>query len=229
MISFKLKNLYIHKEMKKLSLLLIMTVFAGIGVQAQYDQKALTVLDAMSNKYKNISSYSASIKSTMINEVDGINEEMNGEIIVKDDMFHLTIDEQEIYNDGETVWTYLPEINEVNIDNYDPDEGEITPSKIYTAYKEGYKYLHVEESVENGVRVDVIDLVAEDAQNSQFFKIRMFISQRDRSLISWTMFEKSGNQYKYSIEDFNPNVTVSASDFRFNVSAHPGVEVVDLR
>ena len=209
-------------------LLLLFSIWIGVA-QAQYDPKALVVLDAMSAKYSKISSYKAKIKSSMVNEVDGINEEMNGEITVKNDMYRLKIEEQEIYNDGKTVWTFLSEINEVNIDDYYPEDDEITPSKIYTAYKKGYKYVLIEENTLNGVKCDVVDLVAENVKSTQFFKIRMFISQKDRSLIGWTMFEKSGSQYKYTIENFQENIKVEDSYFKFNPAKHPGVEIVDLR
>lgn len=215
--------------MKKLTLLLIVIGMMGWNANGQYDPNARVVLDAMSAKYSKITAYKATIKSSMINDVDDLNETMQGEITVKNDMFRLKIDDQIIFNDGKTVWTFIEEINEVNIDNYDPDEEEITPSKIYTAYKKGYKYVLLREESINGERCDVIDLVAEDTKSTQFFKITMFISQKDRSLVSWTMFEKSGTKYKYDIENFKEGINVSDSYFKFNASDYPGVEIVDLR
>ncbi len=196
---------------------------------AQYDPKAKEVLEQMSDKYQKISAYSADIKSSMVNEADNINETMAGEIVVKKNMFKLKLDEQIIYNDGETVWTYLTEINEVNIDNHNAEEDNITPSKIYNAYKEGYKYLYLEEKAINNINCDVVDLVPENPKESQFFKIRMFISQKDKNLVSWIMFETSGNQYQYTISNFKQNISVEDSSFKFNPSNYPNVEIVDLR
>ncbi|MDH5602404.1 MAG: outer membrane lipoprotein carrier protein LolA [Cyclobacteriaceae bacterium] len=214
--------------MKKTTLLVISVLFASI-VYGQYDEKARSILDAMSTRYSKINSYKAKIISSLINESDGINEEMTGEITVKGDKFRLKLDGQEIYNDGSTVWTYLSEANEVNIDNYNSEEEIISPSKIYNAYKDGYKYVHLSESTVEGLNCDEIDLVPENAKDNQFFKIKMFISQKDRSLVSWVMFEKSGNKYKYTINDFKTGMTVTDSYFKFNTTEHPGVEVVDLR
>ncbi|MDH5597472.1 MAG: outer membrane lipoprotein carrier protein LolA [Cyclobacteriaceae bacterium] len=214
--------------MKKLSAIGFFLLFTVVGY-AQKDPKALTVLDAMSAKYSKISAYKAKITSTLISEEDGLNEEYSGEITVKGDMFRLKMDEQEIYNDGVTVWTYLSDANEVNIDNYDPDEDEFAPSKVYNAYKKGYKYIHVEEAQENGKLCDVIDLIPDANKSSQFFKIKMFISQKDRSLVSWVMFEKSGTKYRYSISDFNGSISVKDDYFKFNKANYPNVEVIDLR
>ena len=213
--------------MKQLSLVFLL-LSIGLVSHAQYDPKALEVLDAMSAKYKSIPAFKANITSSLLNEGEGINEEFGGEITVRGDMYRLKMDEQLVINDAVTVWTYLPDVNEVNIDNYDPDEDGITPSKIYDAYKEGYKYLYLQDEKEGGVLCSVVDLVPNDL-DAQFFKIRMRISKADYTLQSWTMFEKSGNEYKYSISNFDPTITVSDDFFKFDPGKYPGVEIIDLR
>ena len=195
---------------------------------AQYDPKALEILEAMSAKYQNLSSFEASLTSSLTNETDGINEEFKGKITVKGDMFKLVLDDQEIINNGTTVWTYLPSAKEVNIDNVDPDTDEMNPSKFYLMYKKGYKYLYLEDQTDGGVLCEVVDLVPEKKE-AQYFKIRMNINKKDKSIQSWTMFDKSGNRYKYSISKFQPNVKVDDSFFTFDPKKYPGVEVIDLR
>jgi outer membrane lipoprotein carrier protein len=195
---------------------------------AQYDAKALEILEAMSVRYKAYSSFEANITSSMVNETEGIKEEFKGKITVKGDKFRLAMDDQEIINNGTTVWTYLPAAKEVNIDNYDPDSDEINPSKIYELYKKGFKYLYMEDATENGVLCEVIDLTPEK-KDAQYFKIRMNIGKKDRSIQSWTMFDRSGNKYKYTINKFTPNVSVADSFFTFDPKKYPGVEIIDLR
>jgi outer membrane lipoprotein-sorting protein len=195
---------------------------------AQRDENALEVLDAMSAKYKKIPAYSADITSSLINETEGINEEFGGKITVKGDKYKLELDEQVVINDGETFWTYLPDVNEVNIDNYDPDEDEISPSKIYEAYKKGYKYIYIGDETIGGNAHSVVDLVPDD-RDAQYFKIKLFIRKSDSSLTQWIMFDKSGNQYKYTIENFNSKIDPPESFFVFDVDDYPGVEVIDLR
>lgn len=213
--------------MKKFSLLLFCILTIHVG-WAQRDENALKILDAMSAKYKEIPAYSADITSSLINETEGINEEFGGKITVKGDKYKLELDEQVVINNGETFWTYLPDVNEVNIDNYDPDEDEISPSKIYEAYKKGYKYIYIGDETINGKSHSVIDLVPDD-KDAQYFKIKLFIAKADNSLTQWIMFDKSGNQYKYSIENFNGSINPTESFFLFDVEDYPGVEVIDLR
>lgn len=209
----------------------IFLIFSLLVVQAafaQYDPQALATLDAMSKKYKAYTSFEANITTTMTNETEGVKEESKGKITVKGDKYRLVIPEQEIINNGTTQWTYIPNAKEVTVDNYDPNTSEINPSKIYEIYKKGFKYLHNGERTEGGVVVEEIDLVPEK-KDAQFFKIKMVISKKDRSIQSWTMLDKSGNKYKYTISKFTPNVTVADTFFAFDSKKYPGVEVIDLR
>lgn len=213
--------------MKKLFFTLISAFTVQFAI-AQYDPQALATLDAMSKKYKALTSFEANITSSMTNETEGIKEEFKGKITVKGEKFKLVMDDQEIINNGTTVWTYLPAAKEVNIDNYDATSEDINPSKIYEIYKKGYKYLLIGEKTESGMACEEIDLVPEK-KDAQFFKIKMIIGKKDRSIQSWTMFDKSGNKYKYTISKFAPNVNVADALFTFDAKKYPGVEVIDLR
>ncbi|MFD0999273.1 outer membrane lipoprotein carrier protein LolA [Ohtaekwangia kribbensis] len=212
----------------KNSILALCAMILVITASAQYDPKALQSLDAMSKKYKAIPAFEANISYVLTNDVEKVNEEFKGKITVKGDKFRLALPEQEVINNGSTVWTYLPEAKEVNIDNYDPNSEDVNPSKIYDIYKKGFKYLYLQDKTEGGVLCEEIDLVPEK-KDAQFFKIKMFISKKDKSIQSWVMFDKGGNRYKYTISKFNPNIKVEDSFFAFDLKKYPGVEVVDLR
>jgi len=206
----------------------IVIVLNSTCLFGQYDQKALDILDAMSAKYQKVASFKADFTYTLENKMENINEEFKGEIVVKGEKFTLKMTEQEIFNDGETIWTFMPDVNEVNINQYLPEEGDLTPSSIYSAYKNGFKYLYLEQTMEDSRSIDVIDLVPEDS-NNQFFKVRMFIDQGDHTLKRWMMFDKTGNIYTYKIIDFDENFNVDNEYFVFDPARYPGVEEIDLR
>jgi outer membrane lipoprotein carrier protein len=196
--------------------------------QSQYDPKAFEILEAMSKKYKALPSFEANIAYTLTNETENINEEFKGKITVKGDKFRLTLPEQEVINNGTTIWTYLPEAKEVNIDNVDAKSDEVTPSKFYEIYKKNFKYIYLEDKTENGVVCEVVDLIPEK-KDAQYFKIRMNITKKDKSIQSWTMFDKGGNKFKYSLTKFSSSIKVDDTFFTFDPKKYPGVEVVDLR
>lgn len=209
----------------------LITIAACLPVgtaMAQYDPKALETLDAMSKKYKAIEAFEAVIVCNMTNEVDKVNEEFKGKITIKGNKFRLVLPEQEIFNDGTTQWTYLPAAKEVNVDNYDVNSDDVNPSKILDMYKKGYKYLYIADKTEGGVVVEEIDLVP-DKKDAQYFKIKMLINKKDKSIHSWTMFNRAGDRYKWTITKFNPTVKVDDAFFQFDPKKYPGVEISDLR
>ena len=206
----------------------LFAMFVAVSVSAQYDPKALEILEAMSKKYKSIPAFEANITCNLSNDVDKVNEEFKGKITVKGDKFRMALPEQEVINNGATIWTYLPEAKEVNIDNYDPSSEDINPSKIHEVYKKGYKYLYLQDKTEGGVLCEEVDLVPEK-KNAQYFKIKMFINKKEKTVQSFTLFDKSGNRYKYTISKFVPNAKVEDSYFTFDPKNYPGVEVIDLR
>ena len=209
--------------MKRIIALIINLVVIS-NVFAQNDPKALATLDAMSKKYSAMSGYKATFVYSMNNPQAGIKESSSGTITVKGAKFHLVLGAQEVYNNGTTVWTYMKDANEVNISSYDPNDDDITPTKIYTIYKKGYKYMISEETA----TTQTIDLIPENRKN-QFFKVRIVINKKDKSIKSWKIFEKSGNVFDYTVKTFTPNLTIAESEFVFDAKKYKGVEVVDLR
>ncbi len=196
---------------------------------AQYDPKAYEILEAMSKKYKAIPAFEAAISYTLTNETEKINEEVKGKITVKGDKYRLALKEQEVFNNGTTVWTYLPEEKEVNIDSFDPGaEDNINPSKIFDMYKKGYKYLYLQDRTEAGIVCEEVDLVPEK-KDAKYFKIKMMINKKDKGVQSFTFFEKTGNRFKYNITKFTPNAKIEDSYFTFDPKKYPGVALNDLR
>lgn len=210
-----------------------LSVLAGLLLSAsvahaQQDPKAGKILDEMSAKYKSLKAFKASFQQTLENPMNKIKETMEGDITVAGPKFNLQTKGQEVINDGKTMWTFMKAENEVNISDYDPDEEEISPTQIFTLYQKGYKYTYVEQTTENGVLYDVVELAPEDRSNS-LIKVRLQVSKKDRSVKSWKMFKKNGNSYSFVIKDFKPNPPVTASTFSFDKTKHKGVRVIDLR
>jgi outer membrane lipoprotein-sorting protein len=213
--------------MKKVLILIYLILVAG-WVNGQYDPKARDILDKMSEKYTKLNSFRAEFTYILENEMENIQEDFSGDIIVKGDKFKLDLGDQQIYNDGETLWTYLEDVNEVNIDYYLPEDGDMTPTNIFTAYRDGYKYILVgEETIDNKIN-HIVDLVPDD-QNKPFFKVKLWIDKKDNSLNQWKLFDKTGNTYLYDIVKFNGDYIAKDSEFVFNPADYPGVTEIDLR
>lgn len=199
---------------------LTLLIFQATG---QYDQSALAVLDAMSSKYRKVESFKASFSQRLTNESAGLDETISGDIAVKGSKFFLEVVGQKIFNDGTDVYTFNEELNEVTISAYDEEESEITLSNVYDLYKKGFKY-NLAETKSNGDRVIELD---PESRDKSYFKIKMTIDSKDE-LKSFTVFERTGNKYVYSINSFTPT-PLNDSFFKFDASKYPGVEVIDFR
>lgn len=214
--------------MKKFLALLTLSVTLVAAAPAQQDPKAGKILDQMSAKYQAMKAFKATFTQTLENDAAKVKENMTGDITVSGQKFRLKVSGQEIINNGQTMWTYMKDENEVNISDYEPEEGEISPAQIYTLYKKGYKYSYVQEAKEAGEAVDIIELAPED-RNNPVFKVRLSVSKADKSLKSWKMFKKNGSRTTITIRKFQPNPPVDATTFNFDKAKYKGVKVIDLR
>ena len=221
-------NFYSMNSIKKIMIWGVLMLIFSSALVAQQDPQARVILDAMSRTYQKIPSFTAAIAYSMVNETEEIDESYAGKISVKGDMYRLVMDEQEVINDGETVWTYLPDANEVNIDFHDAEAGDITPSTIYDIYKDGYKYLLINQVTIDGQQYNVVDLVP-DSKDAQYFKIRLQIAKSSNLLRQFTMFDKEGSEYSYLISEFDGDVNLPDEYFKFDISEYEDVEVIDLR
>lgn len=208
----------------------ILTVLALIMSQliyAQNDKKAAAILDAMSNKYKTMTSFK--IAFTYTNEGEGTKESLKGDATVKGTKFRLKMAGQEVFNDGKLMTTYIKESNEATVNNYDPkDIGDIDPTKIYTIYKKGYKYMFIEEVTESGRVYEVVELSPEK-KDSKVAKVQIKVDKKDKSVKSWKITQRAGQRSTFKVDKFTPNVKVDDKFFAFDASQYKGVEVIDLR
>jgi outer membrane lipoprotein carrier protein len=203
-----------------------MVMLFTFTVVAQNDPQAKKVLDKMSAEYKQIPAYSATFTQTLENKTENISDSFTGEISVMGDKFKADVAGQLIINNSTTVWTYLKEVNEVTINTYDPEAGEMNPSKIYDAYKSGYKYLYM--AGEGTAKYHVIDLVPTN-KDENFYKIRLKINKQSNLLNSWSVFDRAGNIFNYAVTDFKVQNKLTAADFNFDTAQDPNVEVLDFR
>jgi len=214
--------------MKQFFLSLACLLLLTLQAYAQYDPKAKAILDEMSAKYKRMSSFKADFKYTLSSSTGTLNESFQGVITVKGNKFRLQMGNQEIYNDQTTVWTYLKDSNEITVTDNDPNENEITPTKIYSMYQKGYKYTYVEDQNVDGKACSVVELVPED-RSQDVFKVRLVIEKQSKTLKNWQIFEKNGRKYSFTITGLVADVNVTDTFFQIDKTKYPTASWVDLR
>ena len=61
-----------------------------------------------------------------------------GKLILENDKFSIDLDEQIIINNGDIQWTYIKDINEVQISNNELTEGVSNLSDLFKIFKNDY-------------------------------------------------------------------------------------------
>jgi chaperone LolA len=212
--------------MKKILLFSVALVLLNV-VQAQVDDpKAKEILHNLSEKYKSYNTMKFEFTYTISNPKNKVNESKKGSIYIKDNKYRLYIDNQIIICDGKTVWTYIKDENEVQINNLDTNNLN-TPTKILTAYEKNYRAKFIKEVPEANKIIQVIDLVPLKTQS--FYKVRVEIDKTNNMLYRSSIYDKNGSIYTYTIDNFIENPKVFDSRFTFNEKDYPGVTINDMR
>ncbi|MGM0946943.1 MAG: LolA family protein [Bacteroidota bacterium] len=217
--------------MKKIALFTILTYFLCFSqsAEAQKQPEAKKVLDEMSQKFQSLNGFTAEFDFTF-QDASGSSERQSGEIAVKGEQYRLKLPEQEIYNDGKTVWTFIQAdgYKEVTINDVSQMEGELTPSNIYRMYESGFDYKLLKEKVYQGKNVNVVELNATSA-NAPFEQVKLMIDKSSKDLLGWEMYDGQGGMYSYTFKNLKQNANLSATYFAFDAKKYPGIEVIDLR
>ena len=193
--------------MKKIIVLINLIFLNQFSLFSQEDKLALDLLNSMSDNYKKMKGFTSSFTYSMKNLTEDITDSFSGKISVKDDKYVLFIEGQKIINDSKTVWTYLEDLNEVTISEFDPSEQDISINNVFEVYKEGYKHKFIKKT--NGV--NTVEIYPED-ENKSYFKISFAILENDL-LSSFTELNE--------VEDFRVLEDISEKKIGDLICKHP--------
>lgn len=206
-------------------LLSIFFIFTfSINSSAQNAEKILEDLSTKTNSFENIK---ASFAYKMRNETAGIDEVTNGTLIVAGEKYRLNIAGQEIISNGITLWTYIPDSEEVQI-NEVSEEGGFTPSKLLSSYNEEYQAELQDDITKNGVSCYQLRLQPKK-EDSNFDYVILHINKELLQLVNFIIYDFDGNVFSYEIKQFITNSEIPEDSFNFDTSKFPDVEVIDMR
>lgn len=214
---------------KILAFNLLIAIFP-VYLIAQKQNNAKEILSKVSEKYQKLNGFKATFEYTYATEADGPIQTNTGEVTVKGDKYKLVLDDQEIYNDGKTVWTLIKSnrYQEVTINNVDEESEELTPSNIYNIHKKGYDAELLRESTLNGTPVYEI-LLTTDKRSSQFKHIKLFVDINKNDLLAWEIKDDMGGTFKYTFKELKNDVNIMDEYFVFNAKNYQNIEIIDLR
>lgn len=211
---------------------LLISSFAGFSQTnnaGKNDVEAKAILDKVSSKFKSYKTVQANFTLSVTDANGKQLGTKKGTVYIKGSKYRVSISGQEIYSDGNNIWTYDKSANEVQITKFDPTTNTITPQKMFTNfYDKDFLYKLNGETKSGNKTIQEIELTPID-KTKTFFKVLVGIDKISKNIVSTKLFEKNGNRYIYTVTSFKTNSDLPESLFLFDSKAYPNVEVVDLR
>lgn len=205
----------------------ILISMLSIQLNAQDDTKATTILNAASTKMKSYSTMKIEFTYSMVNTKTKVNETKAGTIQIKGDKYRLEVGGQIVFCDGKTVWTYIKDDNECNINDASTQEDAVNPLSILNNYSKNFKAKYIKDMVQNAKTYQIVDLTP--IKGKSYSKIRLAIDKATSQISSSILYDKNGTTYTYLITKFTTNTAMADSLFTFVATNYPGVEVNDMR
>lgn len=218
--------------MRIIAVIIILSLMLAINALAQKDPAAQEYLDrvaeeAMQNKPLQFD-FTYHLESV---EDEDLNITQEGTAILKGDKYRIEMPSTHIFFDGKFLYNYIPEVDEITISLPEEEYDEFflnKPSKIFTLYKEDFKYRLTNKFTEHGRNMVEIDLHPHELERS-YFRIRLHIDADDNEIVRVTIFEKMGNRYTLTLSNYKHLNDYPDSKFTFNPEESPETTVMDLR
>jgi outer membrane lipoprotein carrier protein len=217
------------------NLLFGMLVVVGFPVFSQSqslgksDPDAKKILDDVSARFKTYKSAVAVFTLKIENSSGKTLGTKTGVVNMKGSKYQVNVSGQEIYSDGNNIWTYDKAANEVQVTKFDGSSNTITPQKMFTNfYDKDFLYKLNGETKKGNKTIQEIELTPLD-KTKTFFKVVIYIDKAKQSIISSKVFQKTGDKYTYVITSLKTNTNPPDALFVFDPKKYPKAEIIDLR
>ena len=211
------------------SYLILLSINSVVFAQTKNDPEAKVVLDGVSEKFKTFKTVQALFTYKVENSTGKALSSKNGTVKMKGTKYYVNFSGQEIFCDGKVIWNYDRSANEVTITTLEEGGSTITPQKLFTNFydKDFYYKLNGNKKVAGKTLLE-IEMTPTD-KSKPFHKVYLLVDKPAKSIFSTRVLETAGNRYSYTVSSMKTNLILPESQFIFNKSKYPGVEVIDLR
>lgn len=204
--------------MKKI--LFIFLALVSLNANAQ-DKKAKKLLDEVTAKIKSYKNISLDFKYSLSNTKENINQESKGNVVLQGEKYVLNFMGITKIFDGKKVYTIIPEDEEVTISSVDTgDEKSITPAKMLTFYKTGFKYTwDIQQKVGSKI-IQYIKLVPTNTKDKRK-EILLGIDSKTKNIYNCIEIAKNGTRTILTVNSFKTNQPLPKNQFTFVASKYP--------
>ena len=210
----------------KYMLTLIVIAMSSMLSYSQADIQAKNILDKTVEKIKSYPAVEIIFDMAMENKAENIHESYEGKAYMKEKMYKIEIMDQINYFDGEIIYTYIPDAEEVTIKLPDEDqESFLNPTILFDIHNQKFN----QKLIENKDGIAYIELTPKTS-HKQIKKIGVWIDTTKNTVQKVISYGKDSNDIIITIKSIKkPDQELDIHFFRFDTEAHPDVDVNDLR
>lgn len=196
-------------------ILLIATLIIAAIANAQQADKAKNLLDEVNSKMSAYNNIYIDFKYNLDNMAENINQETKGNVTIAKDKYLLNYLGATKMYDGSKTYTIVPENEEVTIEKNANEETAITPSRMLTFYKKGYKYKWDIQQNIRGRKIQYVELKPQK-QSSEVKQILLGIDIQTKHIYNLIEIGKNGTKTTITINTFKTNQPLSDNTFKFD-------------
>ncbi len=198
--------------MKKLIFLLI----ALISFSTAHTQSPKSLLNEVSEKVRNYDNIMIDFKYNLNNAKEKVNQDTRGDVTMQGNKYILNMLGTTRMFNGKTIYSIVPEDEEVTISAYDPSEDkEITPSKMLTFYERGYTYkMDITQNVK-GRKIQYVRLNPIDSK-AEIKDILLGVDVQTKHIYKLIQTDSKGTKYTITVNSFKTNQPLSKTLFTFD-------------
>jgi outer membrane lipoprotein-sorting protein len=210
----------------------LLTAAFSWNASAAVDEKALAVLEKTSAYYQALENFQATYTLTIQYPSEDITQSSKLSLTARGQQYKWSYDQRETITDGETIWVYDKEIQEVTISDYATTDCAFNFAELYNLYQQGYEPHYLKERIlknkkKKSIR-DVIRLIPKQ-EDSIFQHITIEIDRATAQIHGWEMVQTEETRYICTLCSFAANLPLPDNCFTFDPATYQGVEVIDLR
>ncbi len=201
--------------MKKIVFFLLITLWS-VSIFSQNSNEAKSLLDEVAKKVEAYENIYIEFDHKFDNEDADIHQETRGNVTLKKELYHLNYMGTEQIFDGIKTYLIIHEDEEVIIQNSDDNNEEtLTPSKMFSFYKNGYTYEMAELKTVKGIKIQYVKLTPIDS-NSEILHVQVGIDVKTKHIFN--VIETGENQTITTLEvrTFKTNQPISEKLFIFD-------------
>ena len=188
---------------------------------SQNDSRAISLLNKVSEKIDSSVSFKINFTYTLENINEGINQNSDGSIIIKEDNYLLDFMGIKQLSDANKIYSIVPENEEIIISNIeDDDNNTIKPSKLLVFYRDGYLILWDKKEIIDDNVIQFVKLIPIDSV-SDIDYLLLGIDTTTNDIKKLIEIGKNQTKTILSVKSIEYDILIEDELFVFNKDDYP--------